>query len=800
MTQSRSYPGSPVRIDDIPAGLLFDAHPHPMWIHDLETLQFVEVNPAALTLYGSDRSAFLQRTPMDLVPEQERARLEADLAQGRHDRSRQGVWRHRKHDGSIFPAQVTSHPCRVDGRRVELVMIQDLSAQARILEEKTQLLEGEQEARQALEEMHRRLELHELELAEKEERFRYVARVTTDAIWDWDLRTDSTWWSEGMTSLFGFSRDELESDSRAWTHRIHPEDREAVLERVQAVIDDGGEVFEGEYRFRKADGSYALVQDAGYVIRDSTGRAVRMVGGMSDVTQARQAEAQIREQASLLDRARDAIVLRDLEERIIYMNQGAERIYGWSADEVVGKSVVELDIYPDEETFHQARERLLEDGEWSGELTHLRKDGEAITVEARWTLIHGPQGRPDRILAINTDITQRKHLEAQFFRAQRLESIGTLAGGIAHDLNNVLSPILMSIGLLRSELEDPEIQEILETIEGSAKRGSEMVRQVLTFARGVEGARIPVRVDRLIQDLGSIARETFPRSIHIDRGIPPDLWPVEGDATQLHQVLMNLAVNARDAMPEGGRLVISANNVTIDEHYAEMSKRASPGPYVCIEVADTGTGMSAEVLDRIFDPFFSTKDIGEGTGLGLSTVQAILRSHGGFVNVYSEPDRGTTFKLYLPADPEGQRSEEPAELSPELRGDGEGILVVDDDDDVLEITRQTLEAFGYRVFTAEDGADAVAVYARHHDRIELTLTDMMMPLMDGPAAIQALRRMDPRLKIVAASGLGDHRAVVRASEVGVTHFLPKPFTAGTLLAKLHQVLREAPASAEDAVE
>ncbi len=394
------------------------------------------------------------------------------------------------------------------------------------------------------------------------------------------------------------------------------------------------------------------------------------------------------------------------------------------------------------------------------------------------------------MLAINTDITERKKLEQQFLRAQRLESIGTLAGGIAHDLNNLLAPITMGVDLLKLFDPPPRSLPVIENIERSARRGTELVKQVLSFARGVEGARVTLQVRHILTEVESIATNTFPKNITVETRVPRDLWPVLADPTQLNQVVMNLCVNARDAMPAGGRLELAAGNAELDAQYAAMNRGMAPGRYVVIQVTDTGTGMPKEIIDRIFEPFFTTKELGKGTGLGLSTALGIVRSHGGFVNVYSEVGRGSTFKVYLPAHEAGEGPvADHHGVGPLPRGNGELILVVDDEASVLDITKQTLLAFGYRVVSAEDGAQAISCYALQRDEIALVLTDMMMPVMDGATLILALQRINPRVRIIAASGLKANQDVVRASSAGVKHFLPKPYSADVLLQLINQVLR-----------
>jgi PAS domain S-box-containing protein len=509
-----------------------------------------------------------------------------------------------------------------------------------------------------------------------------------------------------------------------------------------------------------------------------------------DIAERKKAEERISEQAALLEQTQDAILVRDLEQRIVYWNKGAERIYGWSAAEAMGRSVRDL-IYPDVGQLVNAMEILLRHGEWSGELRHMTKAGGEVIIEGRWTLLRDAAGRPKSVLAINTDVTERKKIEAQFLRAQRLESIGTLAGGIAHDLNNLLAPIVMGVELLRMRENDPGTARVIDTIDRSARRGTDLVKQVLSFARGVEGARVAVHLGHIVREIEGITQTTFPKSISFHSDIPKDIRLVQGDPTQLNQVLLNLCVNARDAMAEGGRLTIKVRDTEIDESAAAMYRETvKPGHYVCLEVSDTGCGMTPEHVERLFEPFFTTKAPGKGTGLGLSTVLGIVRSHGGFLQVQSEKGRGSTFKVYLPAQVETQTEADPVRAADSLpRGRGELVLVVDDESAIADITRQTLEAFGYRVITAGDGAEAMGLFALHRQEVALVLTDMMMPVMDGAALIAALHRISPEVRIIAASGISADGPEGRALNAGVRHFLAKPYTAEMLLCKINEALQ-----------
>jgi two-component system cell cycle sensor histidine kinase/response regulator CckA len=497
------------------------------------------------------------------------------------------------------------------------------------------------------------------------------------------------------------------------------------------------------------------------------------------------------EKASLLDLSRDAILVCGLDHRITYWNKSAERLYGWTAAEAIGRLMADLsDMGTD--AFQRACHKVIETGEWDGELQQIGHDGRRLVVEGRWTLLMNADGRPRRILVINTDITERKKVEEQLLRAQRMESLGTLAGGIAHDLNNALTPIMMSIELLKLQEQDAMRMGVLATIENSARRGADMVRQVLSFSRGVEGQRVEVQAGHLLKGIEKIANETFVKNIRVSSDIPADLWIVQGDPTQIHQMLLNLCVNARDAMPNGGNINLRACNHLLDAQCAAMIAGAKPGSYILIELEDTGTGMPPEVIDRIFEPFFTTKELGKGTGLGLSSALAIIKSHQGFIRVSSELDKGSKFQVYLPAQMVEGASSPPPVHAPMTRGSGEMVLLIDDEDAVRRITGQTLESFGYRVLPAADGVEASTLYAAHKDNIAVVLTDMMMPVMDGPATIQVLMRMNPQVRIIAASGLSVKDMVARATSAGVKHFIPKPYTAETLLSMLHSVLSVQP--------
>lgn len=507
----------------------------------------------------------------------------------------------------------------------------------------------------------------------------------------------------------------------------------------------------------------------------------------TDITGHKRADERIREQAALLDKAQDAIIVRDLEHCVLYWNKGAERVFGWAAAEALGQNAFELLSKTQGSACLEALRSVVEAGEWNGELVHTTRSGGEAIVASRWTLVRDAEGRPKSILALSTDITEKKKLELQFLRAQRLESIGTLATGVAHDLNNILAPILMSVNLLRESLSDPDDQRLLETLHQCAQRGADMVKQILAFTRGRHGGRGMISPAHLVSEWVAIARETFPRNIRIETDVDRGIWSLHADATQLYQLLMNLSVNARDAMPNGGALTIALRNIELDEKHRPLHPDARPGRYLRLTVIDTGTGIAPEHVEQIWDSSCSVKTPGGGAGLGLSSVLSIVRGHGGFAHVESRLGEGSCFEVYLPAASEPEPESSPVSASPSVPGRGETILIVDDERAIQEITAAIFAEHGYRVITAGDGTEALALFAQQKDNIDLVVTDMMMPCLDGPATICGLQRLKPGLPVIVTSGLAENESVAR--ELGRTTFLLKPFTTEKLLHAVSQSLR-----------
>jgi two-component system, cell cycle sensor histidine kinase and response regulator CckA len=618
-------------------------------------------------------------------------------------------------------------------------------------------------------------------LRQSEERFRVALKNSPIFVFNQDKELRYSW---VYNPIFGFSAEEILGKQDL--DFICAEDAEHLTKMKREVLDTGMGTRE-EVPITTAQGTryYDLTVEPLY---NESQEVIGITCACIDISEHKLAEEKIRQQAALLDVTTDAIFVRDLDNRILFWNKGAENLYGWLALEACGEDASKF-LYkekPPEED--RAFATVIRKGKWEGDVTKITKDEKEILVESRWTLVCNEDGKPKSILTVDTDISEKKQLESQLFRAQRLESIGTLASGIAHDLNNILTPILAVSQLL--PLKYPSIYEqdmhLLEILEDSAKRGADLVKQVLSFARGMEGKRITLQLKHLLKEVITILKETFPKSIEIRTNLAQDLWMVYGDSTQLHQVLMNLCVNARDAMLNGGTLSIAAENLFVDENYARMNLEAKTGAYTVVTVTDTGVGIPPEIIDRIFEPFFTTKEHGKGTGLGLSTVIGIVKSHGGFVNVYSEPGSGTCFKVYFPAVQEVET--ESVQETEVLAGNGELILVVDDEPSILEITKASLEAYNYQILTAHDGIEAIAVYAQHKNAIDAVLIDMMLPSLDGLTAIRTMQKIKPDVKIIASSGLMSGSKLAATLENGVHTFLSKPYTVKDLLHSLQTVL------------
>ena len=491
----------------------------------------------------------------------------------------------------------------------------------------------------------------------------------------------------------------------------------------------------------------------------------------------------------LFEIAQDAIIIHDLGNRILYWNQAAELLYGYTAKEVTGKHAHEL-LSEDECTkLNEVEKTLLENGEWHGDLKHRTKDDLIVVVDSQKTLLCDEWGSPQSILLINTDKREKKQLEAQYLRSQRMEGIGSLAGGIAHDLNNLLAPITLSAELLLRNCLDEKSEELLSMIKSSSNRAGSVVNQLLSFARGVQGdEHILLQPKHVLNDMMKIVKETFPANINVKYRLPSDLWLINGDPTQVYQVLLNLCINARDAMLHGGDLYLEAANISFDQTYVIMSSDVKPGAYVGIKVRDTGDGMAKETMKDIFTPFYTTKSDGAGTGLGLSTSNGIVHSHGGFITVESKIGEGSTFQVYFPADRSGFSQVRKTNNKPPPFAKGELILIVDDNPNIRIATQKALEFQKYKVLNAEDGTEAIAQIVKTENEVKAVITDISMPQLDGVALVRILKKLNPEIKVIVSTGQGEKNKISELKALGIKDFLYKPYSSETLINTLQQSL------------
>lgn len=626
----------------------------------------------------------------------------------------------------------------------------------------------------------------ELALRESEERFRTLSAAAPIGICQTDPDGNCLYTNARWQEMSGLSFED--SLGQGWLQAIYPDDRSTLAAAWVAYV--RGECDDlPDFRLLTPKGEIRWVSACVGAIKSPTGEIIGYVSTDEDITERKQAEQALQDSQqrfqTILDNSPTAIYLLDLQNNFLLVNRICAAMVSLTPEDLLGKNIYEF--WP----------REIADGFAANNRT-VFETGQLLQVEEVVPHLNGQQrtyitvkfplcdatGNPYAICGISTDISEKKELESQFLRAQRLESIGTLASGIAHDLNNMLTPILVSSQLLQRQLPDGRPQELLKIMEANARRGADLIRQVLTFARGAEGKRMPLQIKNLLMEIQQICERTFPKSITIALDVSSTFSTILADPTQLHQVMMNLCVNARDAMPAGGHLHLRLEDLCIDETYARFLALQS-GAYIVITVSDTGTGIAPEVLERIFDPFFTTKAVGQGTGLGLSVAEGIIRSHDGIITVESEVGHGSQFKLYLPA-----ATTSPTQVLPEQnnsQGQGELILVVDDEANLLTITKTVLEDHNYRVITAPNGIAALSSYVQHQHEIRVVLMDMMMPEMDGSTTIAVLKKINPQIKIIACSGLS---SLLRQDNlrVGINASLAKPYTADELLTIVAQVL------------
>ena len=739
--------------------LLFVANPLPMWVFEIASGRFLAVNREACRRYGYSEAEFLAMTIADIRSPSDAAQLDAIRSLRPAGHRDLGAWRHRRKNGEVIDVEIMSDDIAFSGRDARLVLAKDVTELMRTTSA----------------------------LRESEERFEYVARATNDAIWDFRPADGTLWWNSGLERLSGYTPDEVATIGQ-WRPMIHPEDRERVRRGVDAALAGESDQWSCDYRVRRRDGSVAFVYDRGFVIRNESGAAARMVGAVTDLSERKASEDRLREQAMLLDKARDAIIVRDLAHRVRYWNAAAERLYGIPADQAIGRDIEDLLVSRDPELFRQADAQVLATGEWAGSARQLLRDGRTVTIDGHWTLLRDERGRATGVLKINTDITERVDLEQRLAQSQKLEAIGQLTGGIAHDFNNLLTVIIGNSELLAEELAgQPRMAALATMIRTAGERGAELTNRLLAFARRQALEPANVHLHELIDGMRGLLQRSLSESVdlHVVHGQALPLVSI--DPGQFEAALLNLCINARDAMAQGGRLTIETSSVTLDQAYADQHPDAVAGPYVLVAVSDTGTGMPADIVARAFDPFFTTKAKGEGTGLGLSMVYGFTKQSGGHAAIYSEPGVGTVVKLYLPRIEATPDAIGPAAMPQIDAGGSEMVLLVEDDDLVRDHAARLLADLGYRVLIASDGPAALALL--RENPVDLLFTDVIMPGgMNGPRLAEAAHAMRPDLPVLYASGYTEN-AIVHHNRVdpGI-NLLHKPYRRQALAQKIRATL------------
>ena len=644
-------------------------------------------------------------------------------------------------------------------------------------------------------------------LRETSERLRLASRATNDAIWDWDLRRDQLVWNEALTRAYGHDLATVELTGDWWLRHIHPDDRGRVDGSIHAIIDGDGSDWVDEYRFERADGSYADVLDRGYVIRDEAGAPVRMIGAMLDQSSRKAVERQLRaineglEEAvvvSTADRDRlwelssDIMLRATFDGTIAAANPAWFAMLGWRVDEIVGMSLFDL-LHPDDVGRTGDAAAGLARGETLARFDnrYRHKDG-----SYRWISWAARPG-DGLINAVGRDVTAEKAREEQLARAedalrqaQKMEAVGQLTGGIAHDFNNMLTGILGGLDMVRRNVPEPRAEKVdryLDAATVSAQRAAGLTQRLLAFSRRQSLDVKATDVDRLIAEMEDLLSRTLGENAGLEIRRQDGTWPVTTDANQLESALLNLAINARDAMPNGGRLTIETENTHLDAQYTDAIDGLAPGDYVAIGVSDTGMGMSKAVIAKAFDPFFTTKPIGQGTGLGLSMIYGFARQSGGHVGIYSEEGKGTTVRLYLPRF-HGSAAVATKAVEQDLpRANGECVLVVEDDVAVRMLIVDILGSLGYAVLEAGDAGAAIPIL-EDGARIDLLISDVGLPGMDGRQLAEVARRHRPGLKILFVTGYAE-KAAVRGDFLGEgMEMITKPFALDVLAARIRTMV------------
>ena len=726
-------------------------------------------NRGAERMFGWSAAEALGRNVIEVTPtETSQGHAEAVMARLRRGETWSGEFLVRRRDGTAFHALVTDTPVLDDaGDLCGIVGVSvDLTGQ-----------------KQADEELRRREEA----LRDNERLLAHTQKIASVGTWSWDVATNSVSWTEELYRQYGLAPQSRPMTYEGFLSLLHDDDRALVDGAVHRAFETR-QPFAFDHRIIWPDGSEHWLHARGDVTVDGEGRIVRMVGTSQDITERKRAESELRQQAHIVETISDAVIVMDTDGIVGDWNPAAERSFGYTRAEMLGQPLHRVsgaENLPELE--RMLADAFKRDGRWAGELPFVRKDGVHGVADVIVAVQRDAQGRASSIISVSRDVTERKRLEAQLQQSQKMEAVGRLAGGIAHDFNNMLTAVKGYTEFLLEDLDQTDQRRTdVQEIAKAADRAASLTRQLLAFSRKQVLQPRPLDLNDVIEGMEKMLCRLIGEDVHVVTRLESDLHLVEADPSQVEQVIMNLAVNARDAMPTGGTLTIETRNVVIDRVEADWA--IQPGPYALLVMTDTGHGMDASTQAQIFEPFFTTKPVGEGTGLGLSTVYGIVKQSEGHVSVYSEPGRGSTFKVYLPHVAESGQS---PMLGPEMsrfpRG-SETIVLVDDDEGVRAVARRILQRAGYTVLSAPDGVEAMRLISESGGRIDLLVTDVVMPGLGGRDLVAHVRDTYPDLRVLFVSGYTEE-GVRRHGVLDVeSAFLEKPFTAERLAQKVREVL------------
>jgi len=732
--------------------------------------RFIYVNEAACRSLGYTREELLSMTVHDIDPGFPPSVWPDHWKEVKERGSFTVESRHRTKDGHVFPVEVTANHVEFEGKEYNCAFVHNITERKRAEEA----------------------------LRESEGRYRLLAENVKDLIWTLDLKTlRFTYFSPSVETMRGYTVEE--ASDQTLEEVLTPSSLQRAMRSLAGELSPDNVRKEGsrwsrtiELEQTRKDGSTMWVEATVTFVRDANGKPVELLGVSRDITARRQSEEALRESEekfrSLFEEAKDGVFISTPDGHFLDINPAGIEIYGYSSKEEILAVDIARNLYVNPEDREAIKAELAQHGFVKDyEMIHKRKDGQIVIVLETVTAVHDNAGTIVAYRGLIRDVTEQKQLQRQLYQAQRMESIGTLAGGIAHDFNNILGGILGYASFMKTKMEeDHPFFKYVDTIERSSVRAAELTSQLLAFARGGKYVVTAVDLKKVVVETLKIIESTFDRSIEIETHLHPDLPTVEGDSSQLQQVLMNLCVNARDAMPAGGKLLIEASAEKITEGYIKTHMGATAGSFVKLSVTDTGIGMDKETEERIFEPFFTTKEKGKGTGLGLSMVYGVIKNHKGYVRVYSEPGYGTTFKIYLPIS--GKPEEEDSAAVETLQGGNELVLVVDDEEPIRSLAKEMLESSGYRVMLAKDGKEAVGVFQKYYSEIYLVILDLIMPRMGGRETFLRLKEVDPNVRTLLSTGYSQNGKAQEILDSGVMGFLQKPYQLNALLSGVRSVL------------